>query len=150
MLCSIMNNHAPDCSCEQYLNEFDDMFCSIMNNHAPEETKYRTIRPHYPWYNANIREQRLRRRLERKWRKHGLLEDKQAYLEQRVYVNKLIERVKVEFYHEKLANSDAKGVSQTVNTLLNRTGKPFPSFDSTQDLHNKLADFFETKNDTIL
>ena len=145
-LCSNLYNLPSDCTCEQYLNEFDDMLCSIMNNHAPEETKYRTIRPRYPWYNADIREQRkLRRRLERKWRKHGLLEDKQAYLEQRVHVNKLIERAKVEFYHEKLVNYDAKGISQTVNTLLNRTGKTLPSCDSTQNLCNKFADVFETK-----
>jgi len=144
-LCDSLTVLQTDVTCEMYLKEFDAK-STILDKHAPEKTRYRTIRPRYPWYNDDIKEQRrLRRRLERRWRKHGSLEDKQAFIEQKEHVNKLIDTAKREFYHEKLATSDAKGISQAVNTLLNKSMKPLPSCDSTQSLCYQFADFFDTK-----
>ncbi|XP_072048824.1 uncharacterized protein [Amphiura filiformis] len=145
-LCNSLNDMTPDAVCDVYIHDYDTKISTILNVHAPETTKARTIRPRYPWYNDNIKDQRkVRRRLERKWRKHGSLVDKQAYLEQKSYVNGLIETAKKEFYHDKLASADAKGIFQTVNTLLNKSQKPLPSCDSTQTLCNQFAEFFESK-----
>ncbi|XP_072041020.1 uncharacterized protein [Amphiura filiformis] len=142
-LCNSLNDMTPDAVCDVYIHDYDTKISTILNVHAPETTKARTIRPRYPWYNDNIKDQRkVRRRLERKWRKHGSLVDKQAYLEQKSYVNGLIETAKKEFYHEKLASADAKGIFQTVNTLLNKSQKPLPSCDSTQTLCIQFAEFF--------
>ncbi len=132
------------------INEFDRNMTEVLNDHCPEETKLRTIRPRYPWFNDTINEQRrLRRKYERKWRKTRSLEDREVYVEQKSLVNQLISKAKIEYYKIKLQFSNVKGIFQTVNALLNKNVKRLPTGLSTQMLSNTFVNFFKDKVDKI-
>ncbi|XP_072016909.1 uncharacterized protein [Amphiura filiformis] len=144
---SELGNLSSELSPDLLIANFNSKMQAVLDHHAPETIKTRTIRPQYPWYNSSIHEHRQRRRkLERKWRKSDCLEDKQAYIDQKNLVNQLIESAKVDYYKDKLENSDTKGVFQTVNSLLNaKNDRRLPTGDSLQTVCTNLADYFTNK-----
>ncbi|XP_072018281.1 uncharacterized protein [Amphiura filiformis] len=133
-------------SLDTRIDQFNSKMLSVLDSHAPEESKSRTIRPRYPWYNDSINDQRrLRRKYERRWRKSLSPEEKKMYVNQKTLVNQLIEMAKTEYYKVKLNASNIKGVFQTVNTLLNKNIKRLPTGFSTEVLCDKFVTFFRNK-----
>ncbi|XP_072025193.1 uncharacterized protein [Amphiura filiformis] len=133
-------------SLDTLIDQFNSKMLSVLDSHAPEESKSRTIRPRYPWYNNSINDQRrLRRKYERRWRKSYSPEDKKMYVNQKTLVNQLIDMAKTEYYKVKLNASNIKGVFQTVNTLLNKNIKRLPTGFSTEVMCDKFVTFFRNK-----
>jgi hypothetical protein len=132
------------------VNAFNVGVRAVLDRHAPEQTKSRSIRPRFPWYDEKIRDQRrVRRRCERKWKKSGSEEDKREYIKQKSSVNRLIQDAKVKYYREKLYDCDDKGVFQVVNTLLQRNVRPLPVCSSPQELCDRFATYFTDKVSNI-
>ena len=64
-------NSLPD-DVESAILQYDSALCTIINKHAPVKSKTITIRSEAEWYTEEIHEaRRIRRKLERKWRKTG-------------------------------------------------------------------------------
>ena len=145
-ICEIQSSE----SSVELLTSFDSAIISVLDKHAPIKTKSHKLRPKQPWYTHGVSvERRLRRRLERKWRKSGTDSDRKAYQNQRDRVNLLIDTNKTEFYTSSLANADKKDVFKTVNSLLNKNRRILPQSDSPQLLANDFATFFKDKVDKI-
>ena len=74
-------NFLPD-DVESAILQYDSALRTIINKHAPVKTI--TIRSEAEWYTEEIHKaRRIRRKLERKWRKTGLEVDFQIYSNQR-------------------------------------------------------------------
>ena len=66
---------------------------------CPVKTKERFLKPKVPWYNDNIHvERRVRRRLERKWRKTRAEEDHEKFLTQKNSVTQMIKDAKIDYF----------------------------------------------------
>ena len=88
-----------------------------------------------PWYTEEIMEaRRLRRKLERKWRKSHLDQDRSCYLDQVNLVNDMITRAKTSFFRVKISEANSKDLFGTVNNLLNISVKSLPVHDSASEL----------------
>ena len=119
----------------------------LMNTHAPVIRRTVTVRPQAPWYNEPLRDaKRLRRRLERIWRRHKKEHDRQLYRSQCVTVVKEILRVKTEYYSNRI--SDSKGDTQLLfsitSKLLENQQAPKLPLDK-NNLANKFSTFFHDK-----
>ena len=78
----------------------------IIDKHVPIKTRTVIVRPHTPWNNDDIRSQkRLRRQLERKWRKSGMESDILAYCHQRQLVTSIIHTAKVDYNTKQMKSS---------------------------------------------
>ncbi len=129
---------------------YTEICTSLLDKYAPFTTKTVSVCRRLPWYNEEIRQaKRLRRRLERKWRKSGSLHDHSAYLNQVHHVNDLILQAKTDFFKSKIVSASSKDLFHTVKGLLNRSGNSLPVHDSASDLATKFAMFFKSKVDKI-
>lgn len=58
--------------------------------HLPSKERVITLRPSSPWYTDDIKAEKVKRRLERVWRKSGLTIDRQLYVNQCKVVQALV------------------------------------------------------------
>ena len=81
-------------SFHELLNIYNETVSTEFNNHAPWKTK--TLTPSAespPWLDSEYKANRAaRRRLERKWKKSGLTEDKKQYVKHRELCAKIFKR----------------------------------------------------------
>ena len=100
------------------LDAFNSTLCTILNKHAPLKKIRVKTQPH-PWYNEDIKDARLHRRVcERVWRHTGIASARIAYKEARNLVNKLLKRIKIQYYRHKLEYADNKDMFNIVNSLI--------------------------------
>ncbi|XP_072042987.1 uncharacterized protein [Amphiura filiformis] len=131
---------------DEMLGQLESSVSSVLDAHAPSQTRSRSLRPRFPWYNQEINDERCkRRRLERKWRKTRTDLDHVAYIEQSNRVNKLIQSAKEVYYNEALESSDCKNMFVVLNRLLNKNSKSLPCCDSALELSDSFARFFINK-----
>ena len=114
----------------------------------------RTFKPrHYtPWYNSTVHNaKRLRKKLERRWRKTRSEPDREAYHYQCQVVRDELVEAKTEHYHNQLSEADNhKDVYLIANSLLfSPKVQKLPTHDSVQDLSEQFADYFIQKIVTI-
>jgi hypothetical protein len=125
---------------------YDDSVTLTLDKHAPVKCTTRSARAWHPWYDNDIHHaRRLRRKLERKWRKSRLQTDRQVYIEQRTATNVLIETSKQNYYKKELEHADCKTVFKKVNGLLGNNVKILPALESAQELSDDFAAFFDNK-----
>ena len=88
-------------SVDKMLDAYNNTLSKTLNKHAPlKKTRVKT-QPH-PWYNEDIKDTRLYRRVcERVWRHTGLQCARVTYNEARNLVNNLIKRTKIQYYRHK-------------------------------------------------
>ncbi|XP_072039338.1 uncharacterized protein [Amphiura filiformis] len=100
--------------------------CAVtLDQHAPFKTKSRSTRGTPPWFNEDIfSERRLRRQLERKWRKSMHEEDCANYRNQLHIVNTMIAQAKTSIFKTKVVDANAKDLFRTISNLLNGSTKP--------------------------
>ncbi|XP_078504454.1 olfactory receptor 2G3-like [Lissotriton helveticus] len=102
--------------------------------------------PSAQWFTEDLRLQRQYcRNLERRWRKHYRLSDKQTYKDALALYKKAIIKHKIAFFLAKIesAQNSARKLFQVVDSLSNPpTGPPI---EPSQDLCNAVATFFFTK-----
>ena len=74
----------------------------ILDKHAPLKSRVVTMRPAAPWFSEEIKLERIRRRLERKWRRSGLPEDRIRFVEQNRIVNQLLFSARCQYYTKRI------------------------------------------------
>ena len=93
-----------------------------------------------------------RRRLERRWRKTRLTVDRKIYTQQCAVVHRLIRKSKASYYTDIISELKSKpsDLFGTLETLLKgKTEKLYLPCNSSEDLANLFADYFERKISTI-
>ena len=74
---------------------YNQTLTSILDKHAPLMKKTITVRPRVPWFNATIKDaKKLRRKLERKWRKSGSTTDRQLFSNARNLTSGLMDKAR--------------------------------------------------------
>ncbi|XP_072022081.1 uncharacterized protein [Amphiura filiformis] len=137
-------------SADELVNHFSVVCTKLLDHHAPLKTRSLSIRTRLPWFNEGIAcARRVRRRLERKWRKSQSEHDRTCYLDQLHLVNDMITSAKTEFFKTKIANGDDKDLFRTINTLLNNSNKQLPVFSSSDIMSEQFSNFFKSKTDKI-
>tara|TARA_B110000881_G_scaffold40031_1_gene32496 strand:+ start:158 stop:3112 length:2955 start_codon:yes stop_codon:yes gene_type:complete len=122
----------------------------VLNKHCPEKTRSQKLMTNPKWYNDDVRDARCeRRRLERRWKKTHLDEDRHKYIAQNVKVTELIKDAKICYFKETLDKADAKTMYSTLKMLLNSSGKKLPACSSNSDLSNQFARYFTDKVENI-
>ena len=124
-----------------------------MDKHAPLKSRMVTMRPAAPWFREEIKlERRVRRRLERRWRRTRLPEDRLRVIEQNRIVNELLLSLRSQYY-TRLFDDDClnqRKLFGIVGKLLHRSPTPhYPSCSSMADLANRFIGFFGEKIITI-
>ena len=135
--------------CDQY----DSELRKVIESHAPMKTRLVTLRPSAPWYGKEIvAEKRIRRQLERRWRKSGSEAAKQQYVNQSSRVRGIMNSAKMSYYASLINDnkSDFRVLFKSIDRLLHRKPeKHYPTCGSTKELCNKFAGFFSDKIVTI-
>ena len=79
--------------------KYNEITADALNKHAPLKTLSIVLRPKKPWFSEEIRcEKRLRRKLEKKWRKSRLTIDLEIYKTQCNKVTHMCERAKSAYF----------------------------------------------------
>ena len=112
---------------EQLTAVYDLTLSSLVDKHAPLKTRIVTVRPSASWYNENIMtEKRKRRKLERRWRRTGLAEDRVRFIDQCRVVNKCVEKARMDYYSGVIAEnqSDPKRLFATFDSSIGQMDRP--------------------------
>ena len=138
--------HQPKISA--FIDHYNTTLQDILNKNAPEKTKVITVRASAPWYSDKIDAgKKLRRKLERRWRKTKSLDHYNVYLLQCRRVQLLISSSKFDYYTSIIDENRAnqKALYKIMDHLLNRKATPqLPSLPR-DDLPGKFATFFSDK-----
>ena len=83
------------------VESYETITSSVLDEVCPLVTKTRTVKPKLPWYNQTIHEERrIRRRVERRWKKTRTESDETAFIAQKDYVTRLITNAKIDYFTE--------------------------------------------------
>ena len=119
-----------------------------MDRHAPLVTRRVRDRPSAPWMTESVREaRRVKRRSERRWRKHRLTIFRDIYVKDRKAAGHIREKAKINFYKSKIESApNSKTLFNVANELM---GAPKSKQLPTNFLRTKLpqifCDFFSSK-----
>ena len=127
---------------------------TIFNSaHAPRKTKTVRTRTSTPWYSAEIcAARKLKRKLEKKWRKSGLPEDFIAFIAQRNHVTYMMNDARRIFYTDFIAenNADQGKLFRAAKKLLAKKEVPhFPEYCDNIAIANEIGRFFARKIELI-
>jgi hypothetical protein len=118
-----------------------------------KSVKWITLRPHAPWYNEEIRQEKHeRRKAEKRWRKTKLTVHKQLYRDKCHSVNTIISLAKKEHFLHKIeeCGTNHKQLFKLMGNLMGNTSERIlPSHATADQLSNRFNDFFKSKVDTI-
>ena len=90
---------APVNNLSEITEHYNNALRQVLDKHAPEKSKVITIRPAAPWYSEEIAEcKKLRRKLERHWRKTKCPDDYDAYAVQCRRMQLLLSSSKADYY----------------------------------------------------
>ena len=125
----------------------------IVQKHAPLKTKVFKKNHMAPWFNKEIAEaKKLKRKLERAWKKTKLESDFDSFSNQRKILNYLMSEAKKDYYSNLMIKheSNPKQLFSIVNKLSNQKKKcPLPDHTCPSGLANSFSEFFKTKIDKI-
>ncbi len=138
---------------ESLVHSYNDCLSSVLDIHAPVTSKEVPVRPRQPWYNDTIRsEKRVRRRLERKWKKDKSQINESLLRDQKNKVNTVINTVRSAHYMKKIedAGDNQRDVFNIVKELFQKCGDtPLPEYTSLAQLSENFSDFFISKIELI-
>ncbi|CAB4028015.1 RNA-directed DNA polymerase from mobile element jockey [Paramuricea clavata] len=117
---------------EERFDQYDLVLSTLLENHARLRKKTVTIRSMAPWYNEDIKKQKIVRRCkERRWRKSGSQVDRQAYADQCILVKNTISEAKMEYYSSLVQDADKIfKIKQGLQTLLSENTRVFSHLDN--------------------
>ena len=122
---------------EQLMAVYDLTLSILVNKHAPLKTRIVTVRPSASWYNENIMTEKQKcRKLERRWRRTGLADDRVRFTDQCRVVNKCVEKARMDYY---------SGVIAKNQSLHRKSKAKLPHSEEHESLANAFADFFTDK-----
>lgn len=137
-----------------YVTLFRKTFKENYDIMCPTIEKVIKVVEHAPWFSAEIREARKKRRCaELRWQRKKTDERHKEFVEARNYVTSLIRKTKRAYYNNKLKESenDSKALYGVMNEITgNKTEEILPDNDNKEELANDFADFFIQKIEIIL
>ena len=93
----------PKTDLDELVHQYDSVLRRILDKHAPELKRIITVRSPRPWYNDNItNEKRLRKQLERRWRRTQSITDRTAFKSQRNLVVDMIKEARRKYYKNRI------------------------------------------------
>ena len=134
-------------SIDTLVEHFEDKLKLCLDKHAPLEQKEYVSRRKFPWYNEEIRTQKVRRR-ERIWKRYKTLDTLKALKIERNKYKYMLENSKVSVLSKKIdeCGRDSKKLYKLITELTGGPKEnPFPANIDNEDLANKFADFFLNK-----
>ncbi len=133
--------------------QYDLTLTSLLDKHTPKKTKTISECTHANWHTSELGKQKSAlRKLERKSNQSKLAIDADIYKTASDEYNKLLYETKVAHYNGLIAEAanNQGTLFPLVDKLLHRTSSsPLPSYDSTTDLANQFAEFFNDKIEKI-
>ena len=134
---------------DSLVHQYNTQLSSLIDMHAPLKTRSLLIKARAPWYNAEVAEaKRLRRKLERQWRRTKLVVHQEMYKAQKVRVNSLIHEVRAAYYNGKITEcaGNQKSLYKIVDKLLHRKNtNTLPDHQCPSELATRMSDFFMSK-----
>ena len=130
------------------VQSYNTNLTNIVDNHVPEKTRVFNVRADSPWYNSELgKEKRIRRKLERTYKRTSLAVDRERFDKQRTKYNNLLTSAKTTYYKSKVETAtSAKELYQVCNKLLNRERKSvLPSHECASELANRFVNYFGDK-----
>ena len=119
---------------------------SLLDKHAPLKSCMVTICPAAPWFSEEIKlERRVCRRLERRWHRTRLPEDRLRFIELNHIVNELILSVRSQYYTKLIDDNclNQRKLFGFVGKLLHRSPAPqYPSCSSVADFAKRFTGFY--------
>lgn len=145
---------AEDSSFAELLNVYNNTLDLELNKVAPLQSKAFPISSAPPWIDAEYRFNRAsRRRLESKWRKSKLPEDKTEYVSQRKFCANMCNEKRCSYYKNLIASKkgDQRALYSIVNGLFdkNKSSCTLPEHNNPKELANTINDFYVNKVDTL-
>ena len=139
----------PANSLDELLQQYNDTIVDIIDKHCPVKMKTVTVRPFTPWFSEEINNaKKLRRKLEKHWRKTKLVVHREMYVTQRQHVSKLIADAKTAYYTKEVIDckKDQKSLFRVINNILGK-GKALtlPSHSSLNEVLQKFSVYFTSK-----
>ena len=127
--------------------EFDNVLSNLLDRHAPLISKSVSLRPHAPWYDDAIRNQkRERRRYERQYCKSGLEVHRQMYRDQCNIYAEMVDKAKSNYHRQQIKDCDQKLLFRQVDKICSGgSEKVLPSYEDAEELANDFANFIEDK-----
>ena len=120
-----------------------------LNRVAPWKSRSFISSPQPQWLDGEYKSNRAtRRRLERKWKRSGLPEDKSLYVQQRQFCSKMADDKRSKYYSE-LINSksgDSRALFSVINKLFDKSkSSALPQHDNAGELANNFNNFYIDK-----
>lgn len=143
----------PPSDVEEFAELYNETLSSLVDKHAPEKPMRIKDRPHAAWQNIEIIEARKeKRQTERKWRKSGLIVDREMFKKARNKFNNLVKSIKAKATETALMNasSDPRKLYSIIDKLCGTRSitRPLPSLDE-KAAANTLSLFFSNKTQKI-
>ena len=142
---SLVSNPASDLGA--LVEQYDSVLSELLDIHAPTVTRSITLRPHAPWYDEALREQkRAKRRSERKWVSSGLEVYKQLYQEECHKYKEALETAKTDHHRAQIKDCEQGKLFQLVDKLsVAKAAKVLPLHESARNLACEFSTFFNEK-----
>ena len=140
----LSDNSSPDTLFEH----FNTISSSLLNEHAPFTQRLVRARRSSPWYTREISlAKKKRRQLESRWRKTRSSFDRDAFVQQRNLVSRIVHSAKIDYYKRCLTiNSSPRHLWFSLNDVLgNVKNAALPSFDSATSCANAFSESFTSK-----
>ena len=139
----------PAVSLTTLVKQYNTDLSELLERHAPLKSRFLTLRPFSPWYDADlIAAKQKRRRSELRWRRSVLTVHRQMYIEQRQAVARLLKAKKSQYYSNQVKEnaSDPKMIFGLVDKLLQKkTETSLLQHSSLDDLVEDFSSFFVNK-----
>ncbi|XP_041460823.1 uncharacterized protein LOC121411977 [Lytechinus variegatus] len=138
----------PETDINKLIDQYDGTLSDILDKHAPVKRCVVATHPPNPWYSEVITEaKKLRRRLERKWRKTRLEVDRQCFKVQRQVVWDMVKHAKASYYEKQISECcGQREVYRVIDKMLhNRVKSILPTHRNDQELAEKFCLYFSTK-----
>ena len=141
-------NKLPQGTFGEKMKYYNDIMAEVLNEHAPLKSKKVKIIPDAPWFDGeydNLR--KLRRKAERLYKKTGLLEHREHFIDLRKQTTALAYEKKRSYYDQKLKDMpNNKTLYSVVNELIdNKQEVVLPMADSDQELADSFMNYFSEK-----
>ena len=153
-LISSMAECTEDSSFDELLQVYNNTLDHEINLVAPLQSRTFPISSAPPWIDAQYRANRVtRRRLERKWKKSKLAEDKTEYVSQRKLCAKMCKEKRTAYYKNLIASKkgDQRALYSIVNRLFdkNKSSGILPEHEDAEVLANTFNNYYTDKVNLI-
>ena len=138
-------------SLDDLVSLYNDALKGIYDTLASTKTRWIGHRPQASWYDDNLRQaKRDKRRLERKFRKSGLIAEKQQFELKRSEYNSLLETSKRNFFKSRTEQADRNQLFKLIDGLFSVNTTVLPRYTSLEQLAGDLNAFFIGKIQGLL